>query len=42
MLNHFDHRSTNASAESCNAKIKVFRGIREIPFFIFRLQRLFA
>jgi transposase len=23
--NYFDHRSTNASAEACNAKIKAFR-----------------
>ncbi|WP_413511909.1 hypothetical protein [Myroides odoratus] len=25
MLNYFDNRSTNASAESFNAKIKAFR-----------------
>ncbi|MDM8161164.1 transposase [Labilibaculum sp. K2S] len=25
ILNHFDNRSTNASAESFNAKIKAFR-----------------
>ena len=35
----FDNRSTNASAESFNAKVKAFRsqsrGVRDIPFFIF-------
>ncbi|MEG1700297.1 MAG: transposase, partial [Alistipes sp.] len=46
ILNYFDHRSTNASAESFNAKIKAFRaqfrGVRDIPFFIFRLAKIFA
>ena len=44
--NYFENRSTNASAESFNAKIKAFRsqfrGVRDIPFFIFRLSKLFA
>ena len=39
ILNYFDNRSTNASAESFNAKIKAFksqfRGIRNIEFFLF-------
>lgn len=42
----FDHRATNASAESLNAKIKLFRaiqkGVTDIPFFLFRLEKLFA
>lgn len=46
IVNYFEHRSTNASAESFNAKIKAFRsqlrGIRDIPFFMFRLEKLFA
>ncbi|WP_229091432.1 transposase [Odoribacter splanchnicus] len=39
-MNYFDYRSTNAAAESFNAKVKefrrVFRGIRDIKFFLFR------
>jgi Transposase and inactivated derivatives len=46
IVNYFDNRSTNASAESFNAKVKAFRsqfrGVRDIPFFIFRLTKLFA
>jgi len=46
IVNYFDNRSTNASAESFNAKIKAFRsqfrGVKDIPFFIFRLANLFA
>ena len=46
ILNYFDNRSTNASAESFNAKIKAFRaqfrGVRNIPFFLFRLTNIFA
>ena len=46
ILNYFDNRSTNASAESFNAKIKEFRrqfrGVRDIPFFLFRLCKLYA
>lgn len=46
IVNYFENRSTNASAESFNAKIKAFRaqfrGVRDIPFFIFRLSKLFA
>lgn len=46
ILNYFDKRSTNASAESFNAKIKNFRlqlrGVRDKSFFLFRLSKLFA
>lgn len=46
ILNYFDNRSTNASAESFNAKIKAFRtqfrGVRNVEFFLFRLTRIFA
>lgn len=46
ILNFFDNRSTNASAESFNAKIKAFRasarGVRDIKFFLFRLSKLYA
>lgn len=46
ILNYFDNRSTNASAESFNSKIKAFRaqfrGVRDIGFFLFRLEKLFA
>jgi transposase len=46
ILNFFDNRSTNASAESFNAKIKAFRatqrGVRDISFFLFRLTKIYA
>ncbi len=46
ILNYFDNRSTNASAESFNAKIKAFRaqfrGVRNLDFFLFRLTTIFA
>lgn len=46
ILNFFDNRSTNASAESFNAKIKAFRsqfrGVRDIEFFLFRLSKIYA
>lgn len=46
ILNYFDNRSTNASAESFNAKIKAFRaqfrGVRNVEFFLFRLTSIFA
>lgn len=46
ILNYFEQRSTNASAESFNAKIKNFRmqlrGVRDKSFFLFRLSKLFA
>jgi transposase len=46
ILNYFDNRSTNASAESFNAKIKAFRaqfrGVRNIEFFLFRISNIYA
>ncbi|MDW5290976.1 transposase, partial [Formosa sp. PL04] len=46
ILNYFNNRSTNASAESFNAKIKEFRaqfrGVRDIKFFLYRLTKLYA
>lgn len=46
ILNFFNNRSTNASAESFNAKIKAFRaalrGIVDIEFFLFRLTKIYA
>ena len=46
ILNFFDNRSTNASAESFNAKMKNFRaqlrGISDIKYFLFRLQKIYA
>jgi len=46
ILNYFDNRSTNASAESFNAKIKAFRaqfrGVRNVNFFLYRLTTIFA
>ena len=46
ILNYFVNRSTNASAESLNAKIKEFRaklwGIVDKKFFLFRLTKIYA
>lgn len=46
ILNFFNNRSTNAAAESFNAKIKAFRatsrGVRDINFFLFRLANIYA
>lgn len=46
ILNFFDNRSTNASAESFNAKIKAFRanlrGVSDINFFLYRLYKIYA
>jgi len=46
ILNYFDNRSTNASAESFNAKIKAFRaqfrGVTNVGFFLFRLTQIYA
>jgi transposase len=46
ILNYFNNRSTNASAEAFNAKIKSFRasarGVRDISFFLFRLAKIYA
>jgi transposase len=46
ILNFFINRSTNASAESFNAKIKSFRaslrGVTDMKFFLFRVAKIFA
>lgn len=46
ILNYFVCRSTNASAESFNAKLKGFRalvrGVRDTTFFLFRVATLYA
>lgn len=46
VLNYFENRSTNASAESFNAKIKAFRssfrGVKNVSFFLFRLANIYA
>ena len=46
ILNYFHSRATNASAESFNAKLKGFRallrGIRDVNFFLFRVEKLFT
>ena len=46
ILNYFVNRSTNASAESLNTKIKDFRaqlrGVIDKKFFIFRLIKIFG
>lgn len=46
ILNFFDNRNTNANAESFNSKIKRFRanlrGVTDVNFFLFRLEKLFA
>jgi len=46
ILNYFNNRSTNASAESFNAKLKGFRtlvrGVRDKKFFLFRVAKLFG
>lgn len=46
IINYFENRLTNASAESFNAKIKAFRtqfrGVGDIRFFMFRLATLYS
>jgi len=46
VLNYFPNGSTNASAESFNAKLKGFRslvrGVRDINFFLFRISTFYA
>jgi len=45
MLNYFVNRATNA-AESLNSKMKGFRselkGVRDLPFYLFRCSRIFG
>lgn len=46
ILNYFNNRATNASAESFNAKIKNFRtqlrGVKDKSFFLYRLTRIYG
>ena len=46
VLNYFINRSTNASAESLNSKMKGFRtqvrGVADLPFFMYRLMKIFG
>ena len=46
IINYFEGRLTNASAESFNAKIKAFRtqfrGVGDIKFFMYRLAKLYS
>ena len=46
IINYFERRLTNASAESFNAKIKAFRtqfrGVGDIKFFMCRLATLYS
>ena len=46
ILNFFDNRSTNASAESFNAKLKAFRrtqrGVSDMNFFMFRVAKIYG
>ena len=46
ILNFFDNRSTNASAESFNAKLKnfraVMRGVANVDFFLYRVAKIYA
>lgn len=46
IVNFFTNRSKNAAAESFNAKIKnfrrLFRGVKDKAFFLFRLAKLYA
>ena len=46
VLNYFNNRSTNASAEALNSKMKGFRtqvrGVADLPFFMFRMVKIFG
>jgi len=46
ILNYFTNRSTNASAESFNSKLKGFRalvrGVRDKSFFLFRVSKIYG
>ena len=46
VLNYFIDRSTNASAESLNSKMKAFRaqlrGVSDLTFFMYRLCTIFG
>ncbi len=46
ILNFYNNRSSNALAETFNAKIKLFRanlrGVADKNFFLFRISKLYA
>lgn len=46
ILNYFVERSTNAAAESLNAKLKAFRaqlhGVKDETFFLYRIAKIYA
>ncbi|MEY8686235.1 transposase [Bacteroides sp. AN502(2024)] len=46
ILNFYINRASNAAAESFNAKVKLFRaqlrGVIDIPFFLYRLTKIYA
>lgn len=46
IVNFFDNESANANAESFNSKIKGIRanlrGVTDVSFILFRLEKLFA
>lgn len=46
ILNFYVNRASNAAAEAFNAKIKAFRaqlrGVIDIPFFLYRLTKIYA
>ncbi len=46
ILNYVDGRRTNAAAESFHAKMKNFlalqRGVREVPFSLYRLAKIYG
>lgn len=46
IVNYFVYRSTNASAESLNSKIKNFRaqlhGVIDVEFFLYRVSLIYA
>lgn len=46
VLNYFNNRPTNASAEALNSKMKGFRtqvrGVADFPFFMYRLVKIFG
>ncbi|WP_016991028.1 transposase [Flavobacterium sp. ACAM 123] len=46
ILNFFVKRHTNANAESFNSKVKLFRanqrGVVDVKFFLFRMEKLFS
>ena len=46
ILNFFNDKRTNASAESFNCKLKTFRaefrGVNDLKFYLYRVKQLFA